>query len=507
VQRDVTAAATEGPIGSRARRFVLVLAGLLVLQTAWILATAPFRAIDEPHHVFRASAVGHGDWSLGHDPDPRGDGELLHVPTATVAAALPACEAMNFLSREECLGVPDTQKGSTTVGSWYSRYNPGYYAVVGTAALPFTGVSALYVMRAVSALLCALLLTMAVVLLTERQRTPVVGIACVLAATPILVYSSSVVAPNGPELCAAFLLWAALLRLAVDAPSGLEHARRTRLLVLGTAAAAMLVTFRTLGPLWCMGIVAACAVLAGRQRVTHLLGTRAARWSVVVVGAATLLGVGWTVLAGTNQNVSDGGYGGSPVRAALGLLDDWLVQSVAAFPSRNEYPAPLVHVLVIGAWLVLVAQFLRTCRGRPLLAWLLTLACSLSAPLAFTVLTWHRYGDTWQGRYGYPVTMGLLLLAGVALDRRLEPAPMPRVVLSVWFVVVVAQVFSIAGVLHRQEAVGATFRELGATAPPPAALVLLAVVGVSLLSLGAFAPSGLPSPAGTTTERAHAHLG
>jgi hypothetical protein len=46
------------------RRGLLVLVGVMLLQSAWILAVPPFRGSDEFDHAFRAAGVATGQWHL-----------------------------------------------------------------------------------------------------------------------------------------------------------------------------------------------------------------------------------------------------------------------------------------------------------------------------------------------------------------------------------------------------------------------------------------------------------
>ena len=48
---------------------------------------------------------------------------------------------------------------------------------------------------------------------------------------------------------------------------------------------------------------------------------------------------------------------------------------------------------------------------------LLVVAIAVLIPSAVTVATYASVGLVWQGRYTYPVSMGVLILAGLALDR------------------------------------------------------------------------------------------
>lgn len=429
--------------------FWLTLAGLLLVQAAWILVVPPFRNIDEHEHVFKAAAVARGDWSARHEPAPHGWGELVVVPGDLVAAAHAECETLSGTTVDSCNPVRDLDDGLVEVASAAARYHPAYYAVVGTVAKPFSGHTALYVMRGASAVMCALLLaaTAAVVARWSMTRWPLT--AFLLTVTPVLLYSTTVVAPNGLEMATAGLLWAALLGLcrSDDALS------RDRLMTLATVAAVPLVTLRSLGPLWCLLIVVCVLPLAGRARLAEL-ARRPRTWVAFgVVAAATGAAGAWVLAAGTNEAGNVGGDFDEPMGRMLSqqwLL--WFFQSVGAFPYRDEM-APLALLAIYLAAMAVVAVLgviAGSARDRVALAAVFLLGSLV--PLANTALLYEQLGTFWQGRYTLPLTMGFLLVCGTALDRRPQRIQVPAlagaaVVAVVWAgSMLIGQV----SVLHKQ---------------------------------------------------------
>ena len=486
------------------RRLVLAVVALGLVQLAWILAIAPFGGLDEPQHVFKAEAVARGDLSPHHSPAPDGVGQLVVVPDDIVAAAYPACVLDQSRTEAGCRGTD--QASGTRVASSAATYNPVYYAVVGAVALPFDGTTALYAMRAWSALLCAVITALAITLLVRRRRGSTLVIASLLVLSPIWAYTSALVAPNGLEMAAAFLLWACLLRLGSTDP--LPLARRW-LVGLATASAALLVSLRTLGPLWCAVIVVVCALVADRGRLRSALGSTAARGAAALVAGCAAAAVAWSVAAGTNAVAQDqAGYAGSPWYESAARLSQWAEQSVAAFPFRNEFAAPIVYLIVFAMWAVAAAHLVRVVRGRELLTWVALLAVVVGVPFSFTVLTWSANGDVWQGRYGYPITMGLMLVGGSALARRPSGPPDRRTSPLAWTVtggLVLATSFSFAGVLHRQEISRVPFGDLGPHGPPLWLLVALSAAGLCALTAVLGGTARVVADADTPTVRSLAH--
>jgi hypothetical protein len=488
-------------VGSPGRRFAVVLCGLFLLQVAWIVAVAPFRGADEFAHAVKASAVAHGDLSAHHAPGPSGWGDVMEASSDLVRRAEPVCRELPRMD-DECEGEP-AGPGTTSVATSAARYNPAYYAVVGLAGRPFGAIPSLYVMRATTALLCALLTALAITVLTHRARNRAPGTAALLVLLPTYAYSTTVVAPNGPEMAAAFLLWACLLRLVSNTTPQLPP----RVLVpLAGCAAAILVTVRSLGPLWCATVVVTCALVAGRRRLVELARTRSVRLAAAGVGAVTAAAVAWTLAAGTNQ-FEEGllPMAGSPWRAAVHLLPRWLQQAIAGGPAADEFAPSLVYALILSVVVVCLVSFFRIARGRLLVSWLLLAAFVVAVPVAFTVRTWHAVGELWQGRYESPVIIGLALVAAIAWEKTARPARPTLLPILVPMVLAAGQALTLVGVLHIQAVHGVGFADVGTAAPPAVVVVLLSVVG-SLVVGWAVLGGGAATPTMARTDYAVAPI-
>jgi Predicted membrane protein (DUF2142) len=373
------------PPGRRpARRATLLTLALLALQAAWVLTVPPFRGIDEFDHVYRAASVADGHWLPSGERPENGRGELVLVPPGIVRDAEPYCSSLPYTGPDNCNAVDTVEPGVVTVGSGAARYNPVFYSLVGSVAQPLDGAPAMYVMRAVNALLCSLLVAAAAwgTSLWARTRWPLVALFAVL--TPVAMYTTAVPGPNGVEMCGALGLWAALLGFGtVDAPV------RRRLLVLATVCAVPLTLVRGLGPLWLAVIVLVAWLHVGPRRTFALLREtpRTAAGCLLGIGLVALGAVGW-ILGVDALTPEEAEVAGNPVAETLKQLPAWFLQSIAAFPLRNE-PAPPV---VYGAGgLVLLALLVAGCRqadrqGRLVL--LVAFGLALVIPIVLTVVTY-----------------------------------------------------------------------------------------------------------------------
>ncbi len=386
----------------------LLVVGILLLQAAWILTVPPFRGSDEFDHSYRAAAVADGE-VIADDWASDGRGLYVTVPRDIVAAARFQCEGLDYTGPENCAPPAGTSE-HVRVASGAGLYHPAFYWLVGTAAQPFEGAAALYAMRIATALLCLLFIGVAVWATTRtRSRWPTAGL--VVALSPVLIYSTTIVAPNGVEMAAGLALWASLLAVVRDPGAELVP----RLLLFATVAAVSVCTLRMLGPLF-VALIVGCVVVSNSAGARRVLRERrrallAATSAVVVAGAGA---AGW-VLANGQTGAPPGPRGGGAVNAAQVLV--WNLQTIAAFPIRNQPGALIIYpiVLVLVAGIVLTA--LRYAGRGERSAIVGGTVVVLALPLALTLATEGDRGVIWQGRYVLPFGVGLLLMAGYALAR------------------------------------------------------------------------------------------
>ena len=419
-------------------------------------------------------------------------------------AARPECSKLPYTTRADCVGTPG--EGDTVrVASGAGRYHPLFYELIGAPALPFHGVAALYVMRAAAALLAWGFFVLALVATRCWARTRWPYVALAVATTPVLAYSATLPAPNGLEMTSAMALWSALLGLAV----GSEATRDARLLVIGGLSASVLVTLRSFGPVWCVLILLTVmlAVRVSRARQRDIV-IRAKGWvAMVVVLVATLASVAW--IRGMGALVVGKVQSPEPLtavsRAATTSKEAalWVLQAVAAFPTRNEpsHPAVYVAFLIVFGTLVLVAFRYGDARGRIGLA--AAGALSLLVPAVVTFSTLQTYGAAWQGRYTLPYSVGIALVSGALLDRR-NPRVRSDILVGGGALYVVAHVTGALMVAVHERSTSPGVANGAWILVSPLLLGVLAAAGASLLWFGAvFALGDRPE---VTEEVAHDRL-
>jgi hypothetical protein len=481
------------PVQRRVRRpsgTTMMAAGMLLLQLVWVFAVPPFRGSDEFDHVFKAAAVARGDWIPSPSTSTRGTGAVVDVPADLVTAAKPECWVLPYTHAKDCLG---TRHGdSVRIGTGAGRYHPLFYAMVGIPALPFSGHAALYVMRIVTVLICWSLFCGALAATRRWATTSWPYAALALASTPVLLYSSSVVAPNGVEMMAAMMFWASLIGLVKGRNGSVAAPADRRLLVLAVISGATFVTTRSLGPVWCL-LTALTVVLAfwpPRARREVLLHDRRTWLAAGALVTATLLSAWWILSMGSLKLSTVAQPGASlslaeRVRFVLHDLPLTELQSIAAFPYRNQATQPVVYacyvVLFVGT--VVAALLAPTLRSK--FSVLGTLAIAVLAPALIQVATYNTFGYVWQGRYALPYSLGIVLVAGAVLDRRGPDRVATRVSVVVLLLYATAQVAGPVDVLRNETARLRLDGSSGWLQPSPYVLFVAALLAASLLWLGA----------------------
>jgi hypothetical protein len=462
---------------SRWKLPLLLFAGSLLLQSAWILSLPPFRGSDEVDHAYRAAAVARGEWNPQKVAAEHGRGDLVTVPGGLVTAARPACQELPYMGRDNCHPVTTRDNGMVQVASASASYNPAFYWVVGTAARPFDGTNALYAMRICGALLCAALIALAgwSVGLWSRSLWPMASLF--VALTPVTMYSTTVVAPNGIELAAAAALWCSLLGLCTPT----LHPRIERALLWATLpSATVLATVRTLGPLWLALIVVTCVGLVGVEQVKGLVRRHKGLLSALIttITAFTLISVLWIVTVKPNQSENEARVD-DPIINALRQVLLWFLQSIAAFPFRDQQAPTIVYAAWTLPLIGLVAAGIRLGQSRLRGALFWSMGMSLAVPVAVTIAYSNTdSGDVWQGRYGLPFTMGVMLIAGLALERRTPKHLLitPLVGISA-FALMVAHVVGVTNVLRDEHRSFPLAGGTGWLEPSPLLVVLLVIAG------------------------------
>lgn len=481
---------------SPAARASLLTAAVMLVQLAWILALPPFRGIDEFDHAYRAAAVAHGQWMPRISDDVRGNGDYVEVPPSLVRAARPVCESYDYTGPDNC-NAARRVGDYVEVASASARYNPVFYWLVGKPASFFTGAANVYALRVVASLLSAAFVWCAAYALVVGFRTawPLLGAA--VGLTPVLVYSTAVPGPNGIEMTSAFALWSAVLALGRTRMP--RHVER-RLLLVAAVSACVLVTTRLLGPVWLFLVLEVSVPVLGRARRVELRRghRRTLTACAIALLATTVAAVAWTRIAAPNSLASeDNLHLSHPLLNSLRQMPLWVLQSMAAFPMRND-PAPTVVYGASAAALLLVigVAAARLRRGQGVALGLVVLVW-LGVQLLISARTFSQLGAVWQGRYALPFVVGVPLLAAAWADRRRPDGPRRVLVAVVAALVVTAHAVSVVHVMLVELRTSPLADAPEWITVPPAVLAVLVVAAGGLF----LAAGGASTRVGWTSAR------
>ncbi|WP_041540054.1 DUF2142 domain-containing protein [Catenulispora acidiphila] len=406
------------------RPWLLALVGFFLVAMGWAFASPMSTSPDEPSHMIKAAATARGEFvnsSSRHEITNGFEKTWLGYP---LPAKYKTIDAMSSCFRFQLLSAAcgkkfGTDNSTAIVETSAGNYNPAYYFPVGLPSLWLPGVSALYGMRLASALLNSALLAAAVGIAAGWRRPgwPILGV--VACGTPMALFLSGTVNSNGMEATAAVLAWTAAMSLALDDdPKPGQVTRRAIGLAIGGA---LLANTRSLGIAFSASVLIALVIIAGPRKVAWLARFRAVQVMAVVLilgGVAAFL---WNRYSDTltTSNLSfptltpgavaievfwNSGNYISQVVGNLGWLD-------VALP-----PGTSIAWYAVAGLLILCAFGVGRWREAAVVAALVV--GTVAIPIIAQVLEAKRFGIGWQGRYILAWVLGLPVLAGLLMARR-----------------------------------------------------------------------------------------
>jgi hypothetical protein len=175
-----------------------------------------------------------------------------------------------------------------------------------------------------------------------------------------------------------------------------------------------------MGPLWALLIVAAIVAVTPRSRLRTLV--RDHRWPMAIIGgtwlASAIAGAAWSIVSGTNDPRTEGdSIDGSAWAHLLDQFVLWTLQSMGAFPARDERAPVIIYALFVVATAVVLGLGVRYASRRTRFVMVAIVAAVVVLSATITVLTYATVGYAWQGRYIWPLSMGVPLLAGLSITR------------------------------------------------------------------------------------------
>ena len=435
--------------------FWLAFGALFVLMSAWAFYVPAMAAADEPAHMWKAVATVRGQVV---NPEILGTREVA-IPEMYRDAQDFMCNAFHPDTPESICDVSkvftqETPEGVRQVVSPAALYNPLYYGIIGWPSLLPDNLVNIYLMRLISVAISALFFAAGFRALRQADMPALSMVAATAVVTPSAVFLCSVINPQALEISAAFALWCQLL-LVIRKPAPELLGRRMWLLAFITV---MFANSRGLSPFFLALIVISCVSLQPWRFTWRVIKDRRSWLPILVAFLGTVAASAWVLV--TNGLEGGGGPDAAPellfrrvFKGTLYSTDTYIQQIVGTFGWMDTvmpmwwvimfsvaFVASMLLVWTVGSW-----------RERTV---------ALGAGLVFCVLVpavlhgreARVIGWMWQGRYIFPVLIGLPVLVAFVLQARLSHRRIPmgrRLLLSWALLFVVTHVAGLIITMHR----------------------------------------------------------
>lgn len=435
--------------------FWLAFGALFVLMSAWAFYVPAMAAADEPAHMWKAVATVRGQVV---NPEILGTREVV-IPEMYRDAQDFMCNAFHPDVPESICDVSkvftqETPEGVRQVVSPAALYNPLYYGIIGWPSLLPDNLVNIYLMRLISVTISALFFAAGFRALRQADMLALSMVAATAVVTPSAVFLCSVINPQALEISAAFALWCQLL-LVIRKPAPELLGRRMWLLAFITV---MFANSRGLSPFFLALIVISCIALQPWRFTWRVIKDRRSWLPIMVAFLGTVAASAWVLV--TNGLEGGGGPDAAPellfrrvFKGTLYSTDTYIQQIVGTFGWMDT---------VVPMWWVIM--FSMAFVASMLLVWTVgswrERTVALGTGLVFCVLVpavlhgreARVIGWMWQGRYIFPVLIGLPVLVAFVLQARLSHRRIPmgrRLLLSWALLFVVTHVAGLIITMHR----------------------------------------------------------
>ncbi len=418
-----------------------ILTGLLI---TWAVATPLFASPDEAAHLYKAYATAHGEMLGEPIEDVSTNIRRFDVPDEMGQPRNISC----FVFRAEVSAGCVERERSAAGESTAAVYPPFWYGIVGGGARLLGADTSQRVYRAVAAALCAALIAAAFAV-ARRSRARALTPLLLLGLTPMTLFLSGSVNPNGFEIAAFLLLWALCLHLDHPAASTITGG----LLAGGLAAVTLLSRFAA--AVW---VVAACVVvglLLGRAGLRRFANRRFLAPAVGLTAASAASIVAWSAYADPiidDSRVASSWSSWRVVIDTLSHLPKLSKQMIGVLGWLDTELPWFAYVSFAVLTAVAVAGIVLSGR-RPL--WLAGAAAAILlvvVPVITNVVSAPTAGLVWQGRYSLPLfaAFGVFGMLGwqEVIDRS-GPAALPWVRISACGLFAIAEVAAFWQALRR----------------------------------------------------------
>jgi Predicted membrane protein (DUF2142) len=391
----------------------------------WSIANPLGNSPDEPAQIARAVALYRGQiigTPVAHKAPAYTE---IRVPR-TYALALNG--AQNAVDGHDCYHFLPTVPAScervvvsdrlVSTTTYFGRYPPLYYLLVGLPSVATSDKDGLYLMRLLSVAWGTLFLALAMATAWTWGRSRLLISTVLVVSTPTVVFLVSSVSTSGFELTTAICAWTAALIVSRDHPSDPPRG----LLVVLAASLSVLGLTRPISTLWVALILITIVAIAWRRSdIRAIAARRDARVLVGVTVAAVVAATCWTMAVGGIVVLP-----AIPVPpsvpftrvVSLSLSHLWtsLAQTTGTFGWNDTYEPEIAALVILFVMAIPAVLCIARSRVRDvaLLAGLVGL--SIAVPLLVMVVAARHDGVFGQGRDFMPLWVGVPLYAAATQD-------------------------------------------------------------------------------------------
>jgi hypothetical protein len=415
-----------------ARNAVKIGVAFFSLMVVWSFLTPLFSGPDEPSNFIRSAAVVRGEW-IGENYPASIEKSYWTTyvdidPQFGVANSIPWCFAP-FPEKPGC-GIAVEDAPIVDIPPWTNmgRYPPLPFVISGIGTVFGATNLSVYMSRAMTSLICALLIACSAYAIMRREQS-LVGL--LVTITPGTVFLASAMNPSAIEICSAIALWSILP--SIHQRENKDHAIQIMFIIAGV----FLIATRPIGVVIYAMVSVISWMAYGNTKFASFF--KANKSALAVHGITATLMMWWYVAVYSFQTTPSLTAGSEKISVntqltrSLNHIPELLDHVVGNFGWLDTpIPRGALWLYVIGS-AILVAASMNKIGLRKVVA--LTLLCFTVGfmAIAIDVNFYSMFG--WfgaQGRHIAPVLVGLplLMLSQFAFGSRIQ-----RVVVTGWSVV------------------------------------------------------------------------
>lgn len=408
----------------------LLIGSYALLAVAWAFTNPPGMAPDEPSNYVKALGLRTGQVLGAPRPLPHSvarhyglDGvpytyanattRWVQVPPSLLSDRL-ACNAFHPTVPAACLRKASSPM-SAEQPTYSGAYEPFVYILPSLLSWPAQDPTTAVILIRLGFVITSLaLVALAAAMLWSSTAGPLSLVGLLLAATPMVLFSSASISASGPEIGAGLAFAAAIIRISRGAPAPEKHApsetREVFPWVVFAVSGSVLALARPLGLLWVGCDLMLLLVLVPPRGLLGIWRRPAVLATAGLAGSVTVA-LAWFIAVIPHLAPTTAEFGRLLAPAIQGLPDN-LSQAVGVFGWLDAPMDASAYWLWDFLWVALIVIAITVARAgrRLLLLGLVVAVAAVSVMVSAYVLLPAGLGL--QGRHVLPLAVLIPLVAG-----------------------------------------------------------------------------------------------